>query len=129
MIFLKKIMKEIFKKVCEEELDRLKKVEQQLDELQDKCHFEPQTVEGEKTYVHIEHVKVDKVEYNIDFEKLSIEELSGMLNIGATYHTPVHRLKQACAEECRDNPQNDAAKEKSQTKQQTPNVTIRGRKH
>ena len=47
-------MKEIFKKVCEEELDRLKKVEQQLDELQDKCHFEPQTVEGEKTYVHIE---------------------------------------------------------------------------
>lgn len=115
--------------MCEEELDRLKKVEQQLDELQDKCHFEPQTVEGEKTYVHIEHVKVDKVEYNIDFENLSIEELSGMLNIGATYHTPAHRLKQACAEECRDNPQNDAAKEKRQTKQQTPNVTIRGRKH
>ncbi|AHC42484.1 MULTISPECIES: spore germination protein GerPC [Bacillus] len=126
---MKKIMKEMFKKVCEEELDRLKKVEQQLDELQDKCHFEPQTVEGEKTYVHIEHVKVDKIEYNIDFEQLSIEELSGMLNIGATYHTPAHRLKQACAEESRDNPQNDAAKEKRQTKQQTPNVTIRGRKH
>ncbi len=115
--------------MCEEELDRLKKVEQQLDDLQDKCHFEPQTVEGEKTYVHIEHVKVDKIEYNIDFEQLSIEELSGMLNIGATYHTPAHRLKQACAEESRDNPQNDAAKEKRQTKQQTPNVTIRGRKH
>ncbi len=79
-----------------------------------------------KTYVHIEHVKVDKVEYNIDFEKLSIEELSGMLNIGATYHTPAHRLKQACAEEFRDNPQTDVAKEKDRQSRQTPNVTIRG---
>ncbi|MDJ1631146.1 hypothetical protein QNN00_15670 [Bacillus velezensis] len=72
---------------------------------------------------------MDKVEYNIDFEKLSIEELSGMLNIGATYHTPAHRLKQACAEEFRDNRKLMLAKEKRQTKRQTPNVTIRGRKH
>lgn len=126
---MKKIMKELFKKVCEEELDRLKKVEQQLDELQDQCHPEQQTIEGEKTYVHIERVKVDKVVYNIDFEKLNIGELSGMLNIGATYHTPEHHLKKACPEEFRDNQQNDAAKEKRQTKQPAPNVTIRGRKH
>ncbi|MEC3656099.1 hypothetical protein Q0N99_05195 [Bacillus siamensis] len=126
---MKKIMKELFKKVCEEELDRLQKVEQQLDELQNKCHSEPQTVEGEKTYVHIESVKVDKVEYNIDFEKLSITEMSGVLNIGATYHTPEHQLKKAGAEEFRDNQDNDPVKEKRQTKQQTPSVNIRGRTH
>ena len=71
---------------------------------------------------------MDKVEYNIDFEQLSIEELSGMLNIGATYHTPAHRLKQACAEESRDNPQNDAAKEKDRQSSRHP-MSPSGRKH
>lgn len=126
---MKKMIKEFFKKICEEELERLEKLEKQLDKLEDKCHAEPEIIEGEKTYVHIEHVKVDKVEYNIDFEKLSINEMSGILNIGATYHTPDKQLKKAGAEECEDKQQKNHLKEQREAENKTPNVSIRAGKH
>ncbi|MBY8913987.1 hypothetical protein KY305_14695 [Bacillus sp. YC2] len=126
---MKKMIKKFFKKICEEELERLENLEKQLDELEDKCHADPQMIEGEKTYVHIEHVKVDKVEYNIDFERLSINELSGILNIGATYHTPDKQLKKADAEEFQDKHQKNHLKEQRAAQNKTPNVTIRAGKH
>ncbi|MBT2575292.1 hypothetical protein J7E26_15305 [Bacillus sp. ISL-51] len=126
---MKKMIKKLVKKICEEELERLEKLEKQLDELEDKCHADPQMIEGEKTYVHIEHVKVDKVEYNIDFERLSINELSGILNIGATYHTPDKQLEKADAEEFQDKHQKNHLKEQRAAENKTPNVTIRAGKH
>ncbi|KMM62514.1 hypothetical protein ACH95_05790 [Bacillus glycinifermentans] len=41
--------------------------------------------QDEHCCIRIENMRVDKIEYNIEFGELEIESLSGKLNIGANY--------------------------------------------
>ncbi|MDG3044346.1 hypothetical protein OE903_12070 [Bacillus sp. B6(2022)] len=43
---------------------------------------------SEDTHIHIESLHVDKIDYHLEFGELSIDQLQGRLNIGATYYTP-----------------------------------------
>ena len=43
---------------------------------------------SEDTHIHIESLRVDKIDYHLEFGELSIDQLQGRLNIGATYYTP-----------------------------------------
>lgn len=40
------------------------------------------------THIHVESLHVDKIDYHLEFGELSIDELQGKLNIGATYYMP-----------------------------------------
>ncbi|OLP64295.1 hypothetical protein BACPU_27750 [Bacillus pumilus] len=43
---------------------------------------------SQDTHIQIETLHVDKIDYHLEFGELSIDQLQGRLNIGATYYSP-----------------------------------------
>lgn len=61
------------------ELDKLRECEERLSVIEKQKQSSKQ--EYEETYIHIETLNVEKIDYHLEFGELTIDELSGRLNI------------------------------------------------
>ncbi|MFC3343497.1 hypothetical protein [Paenibacillus abyssi] len=74
-----KLYKQLLTRVCE--------MEKELSLLKQTNGREKSDAQIVIEHLHIEHFKVDKVDYENNFGALGIKELKGQLNIGANYRT------------------------------------------
>ncbi|MGY4786853.1 hypothetical protein ACVNSY_03740 [Bacillus sp. OHL2] len=70
---------------------------------------------SEDTHIHIEFLRVDKIDEHLEFGVLSIDQLQGRLNIWAAYHT----TKDTCIKKSTQTPKPNETK--------TPVVSIRSK--
>ncbi|NTU25479.1 hypothetical protein HPX95_04615 [Bacillus tequilensis] len=91
---MKKMLRSLIRHCIKPELDKLHKCEERLSLLEKQkqsCKHE-----SEETFIHIETLNVEKIDYHLEFGELTIDELSGRLNIGATYYIPPEQKDKKC---------------------------------
>ncbi|WP_128894790.1 hypothetical protein [Longirhabdus pacifica] len=84
--------------------------------------------------IHVDHISLDKLEFNNNFKQLEVNELTGKLNIGANYSD----LKTTSENDCHDDHKSNQKDELQVTKENTqktkgnhtsqPEVNIRAKK-
>ncbi|MBU8609055.1 hypothetical protein ACQKEX_09950 [Bacillus pumilus] len=87
MVYLKHFILSLFKKTESRPSPSVTELEKRLIALEQKMSA-PASPVSEDTHIHIESLHVDKIDYHLEFGELSIDQLQGRLNIGATYYTP-----------------------------------------
>ncbi|MCM3036950.1 hypothetical protein M3579_13355 [Bacillus pumilus] len=87
MVYLKHFILSLFKKTESSPSPSVTELEKRLTALEQKMSASASPV-SEDTHIHIESLHVDKIDYHLEFGELSIDQLQGRLNIGATYYTP-----------------------------------------
>lgn len=87
MVYLKHFIQSLFKKTESSPSPSVVELEKRLAALEQKMSA-PAPPVSEDTHIHIESLHVDKIDYHLEFGELSIDQLQGRLNIGATYYTP-----------------------------------------
>ncbi|MEH7203282.1 hypothetical protein [Bacillus safensis] len=87
MVYLKHFIQSLFKKTESSPSPSVIELEKRLAALEQKMSA-PAPPVSEDTHIHIESLHVDKIDYHLEFGELSIDQLQGRLNIGATYYTP-----------------------------------------
>ncbi|KPN12601.1 hypothetical protein AKG37_15920 [Bacillus australimaris] len=87
MVYLKHFIQSLFKKTESCPPQSVIELEKRLTALEQKMSA-PAPPVSEDTHIHIESLHVDKIDYHLEFGELSIDQLQGRLNIGATYYTP-----------------------------------------
>ncbi|MDN4638141.1 hypothetical protein QCD73_16645 [Bacillus sp. PsM16] len=87
MVHLKHFIQSLFKKTEASPSPSVVELEKRLTALEQKMSA-PAPPVSEDTHIHIESLHVDKIDYHLEFGELSIDQLKGRLNIGATYYTP-----------------------------------------
>ncbi|MED1820667.1 hypothetical protein [Bacillus subtilis] len=91
---MKKMFRSLIRHCLKPELDKLCECEERLSVLEKQKQSSKQ--ESEETYIHIETLNVEKIDYHLEFGELTIDELSGRLNIGATYYIPPEEKNKKC---------------------------------
>ncbi|MBQ4816868.1 hypothetical protein QPL77_03545 [Bacillus pumilus] len=84
---MKHFILSLFKKTESSPSPSVTELEKRLTALEQKISA-PASPVSEDTHIHIESLHVDKIDYHLEFGELSIDQLQGRLNIGATYYTP-----------------------------------------
>ncbi|MGE6631680.1 hypothetical protein [Bacillus sp. NPDC077027] len=84
MVYLKKMIQSLFQKIGRDDAKKLAAIEKRIAALEKKCSAPV----SEDTHIHIDSLHVDKIDYHVEFGELSIDQLQGRLNIGATYYMP-----------------------------------------
>nr|WP_254110949.1 hypothetical protein [Bacillus pumilus] len=84
---MKHFILSLFKKTESRPSPSVTELEKRLIALEQKMSA-PASPVSEDTHIHIESLHVDKIDYHLEFGELSIDQLQGRLNIGATYYTP-----------------------------------------
>ncbi|WP_313955497.1 spore germination protein GerPC [Bacillus pumilus] len=84
---MKHFILSLFKKTESSPSPSVTELEKRLTALEQKMSELASPV-SEDTHIHIESLHVDKIDYHLEFGELSIDQLQGRLNIGATYYTP-----------------------------------------
>lgn len=114
MVYLKHFIQSLFKKTESNLSPSVIELEKRLAALEQKMSA-PAAPVSEDTHIHIESLRVDKIDYHLEFGELSIDQLQGRLNIGATYYTP----KDTCFKKSTQTPKPKETK--------TPVVSIRSK--
>ncbi|USD83509.1 hypothetical protein M5E02_03550 [Bacillus safensis] len=114
MVYLKHFIQSLFKKTESNPSPSVIELEKRLAALEQKMSAAAAPV-SEDTHIHIESLRVDKIDYHLEFGELSIDQLQGRLNIGATYYTP----KDTCIKKSTQTPKPKETK--------TPVVSIRSK--
>ncbi|MFJ5673346.1 hypothetical protein ACIQAS_17310 [Bacillus safensis] len=114
MVYLKHFIQSLFKKTESTPSPSVVELEKRLAALEQKMSA-PAPPVSEDTHIHIESLRVDKIDYHLEFGELSIDQLQGRLNIGATYYTP----KDTCIKKSAQTPKPKETK--------TPVVSIRSK--
>ncbi|MDH6563400.1 hypothetical protein M2166_002233 [Bacillus sp. TBS-096] len=114
MVYLKHFIQSLFKKIESNPSPSVIELEKRLAALEQKMSA-PAAPVSEDTHIHIESLRVDKIDYHLEFGELSIDQLQGRLNIGATYYTP----KDTCIKKSTQTPKPKGTK--------TPVVSIRSK--
>ncbi|MFB0635469.1 hypothetical protein ACEPP6_09245 [Bacillus rugosus] len=91
---MKKMLRSLIRHCLKSELDKLCECEERLSLLEKQGKSSKH--ESEETYIHIETLNVEKIDYHLEFGELTIDELSGRLNIGATYYIPSEEKDKKC---------------------------------
>ncbi|OEI74498.1 hypothetical protein BG616_09880 [Bacillus subtilis] len=91
---MKKMLRSLIRHCLKSELDKLRECEERLSRLEEQNNSSKQ--QAEETYIHIETLNVEKIDYHLEFGELTIDELSGRLNIGATYYMPPEKKDKKC---------------------------------
>ncbi|CAF1725677.1 hypothetical protein [Bacillus subtilis] len=91
---MKKMFRSLIRHCLKPELDKLRECEERLSVIEKQKQSSKQG--SEETYIHIETLNVEKVDYHLEFGELTIDELSGRLNIGATYYIPPEEKDKKC---------------------------------
>ncbi|MBU8784997.1 MULTISPECIES: spore germination protein GerPC [Bacillus] len=121
---LKTLFKPLIKKICQEEMKELKEKVLALE----KVHHNKQDEHCCTRDIRIENMRVDKIEYNIEFGELEIESLSGKLNIGANYPLSAKWLEDARIQK-EPAKKRDAKNERPQPEISLRPRTFKGDKH
>jgi hypothetical protein len=88
VVHLKHFIQSLFKKTKSSPPPSDVELEKRLTALEQKMSAPAASPVSEDTHIHIESLHVDKIDYHLEFGELSIDQLQGRLNIGATYYTP-----------------------------------------
>ncbi|KAF1680056.1 MULTISPECIES: hypothetical protein [Bacillus] len=91
---MKKMLRSLIRHCMKPELDKLHEYEKRLSLLEKQK--QSSNDESDETYIHIETLHVEKIDYHLEFGELTIDELSGKLNIGATYYIPPEEKDKKC---------------------------------
>ncbi|QGX66881.1 hypothetical protein GPA07_16135 [Bacillus sp. ms-22] len=102
---MKHFIQSLFKKTESSPSPSVVELEKRLTALEQKMSA-PASPVSEDTHIHIESLHVDKIDYHLEFGELSIDQLQGRLNIGATYYTQkdAHLKKPAPAPKPKETP-------------------------